>query len=468
MKPTMRILSFLIISIVSISTQAQITYEAADFYGLGDTINYSVINEFPNGVNFDTTGADITWNYLKLDVETQRVDRIIDPVNTGYRTNWCLLNGFFFDCIPRFNDLTNLAGPGVFQLPLGAGAVSEVTSHYKKTDEAFSLTMLGVNVDIASPPIAVPLANVIPDTIFEFPLNYLDIDSTSSSVFIDGTGFGQDFIYDSKADRVTVVEGWGTLITPFKTYTDVLKIKSMVDQIDTIQAMGQTQPVASTTTTYTWLDKDSKFPVLEVRSQSFGLLTIERVLYEDTARCITPEASFRADPRIIDIDSANGMADVVFTNLSLNGDEFYWDFGDGADSDEVNPSYTFVGEGIYPVQMVVCNTVCNPLICDTFNINVVVRDSSTTSLYNLSEIELNDLIKIFPNPTSNYLNIQIDPSLDASVLYYQIFNLNGQALKAEKLADLKLGVNDLAGGMYILRLTDLAGGFMHFRFRVLK
>jgi PKD repeat protein len=464
----MRILSFLILTIFTLTTQAQITYEAADFYGIGDTINYSVLNEFPNDINFDTTGADITWNYLKLDVETQRVDRIVDPVSTGYRTNWCLLNGFFLDCIPRFNDLTNIAGPGVFQLPLGAGAVSDVTSHYKKTDDAFSLTMLGVNVNIANPPVAVPLANVIPDTIFEFPLNYLDIDSTSSSVFIDGTGFGQDFIYDSKADRVTIVEGWGTLVTPFKTYTNVLKIKSIVDQIDTIQAMGQTQPVASTTLTYTWLDKDSKFPILEVRSQNFGALTINRILYEDTARCIIPEAAFRADPRIIDVDSADGMADVDFTNLSLNGDEFNWDFGDGTDSDEVNPSHTFVGEGIYPVQMVVCNTVCNPLICDTFNISVIVRDTSTTSLYNLSEFELNDLIKVFPNPTSDYLNIQIDPSLDANILHYQIFNLNGQAIKAEKLMDLKLEVDDLSAGMYILRLTDLDGGCMHFKFRILK
>jgi PKD repeat protein len=468
MKLMMRFLSFLILAIVTFTSHAQITYESSDFYGIGDTINYSVLNEFPNDINFDTTGANITWNYLKLDVETQRVDRIVDPVSTGYRTNWCLLNGFFLDCIPRFNDLTNLAGPGVFQLPLGAGAVSDVTSHYKKTDGAFSLTMLGINVDIASPPIAVPLANVIPDTIFEFPLNYLNVDSTSSAVFLDGTGFGQDFIYDSKANRVTVVEGWGTLVTPFKTYTNVLKIKSMVEQIDTIKAMGQTQPIASTTLTYTWLDKDSKFPVLEVQSQSFGAITIERILYEDTARCIIPEAAFIVNPRINDIDSANGTAEVDFVNRSLNGDEFYWDFGDGTDSDELNPSHTFVGEGIYPVQMVVCNTVCNPLICDTFNINVVVRDTSTTSLYNLNEVELNDLIKVFPNPTSDYLNIQIDPSLDAGILYYQIFNLNGQALKAEKLIDLKLEVNDLFSGMYILRLTDLDGGFMHFKFRILK
>lgn len=460
MKPIMTLSFFLCFSIFG---NSQISYEASDYYEVGDTLNYSVLNEIPNDLNFDTTGADITWDYAKLDVETQRVDRMIDPTTAGFRTNWCLLNGFFLDCVPRFNELTNIAGPGVFDLPLGAGAVQTVISHYKKTNESFALTMLGIEVNAGGQELGVPLGNVIPDTIYKFPLEYLNLDSTNSSVFIDGTSFGQDFIYDSKANRVSEVEGWGTLITPFKTYSNVLKVKSTVDQIDTIQAMGQTQPISSVTTTYTWFDKDTKFPVLEVRSQAFGAITVERILYADTARCITPSALFTANPRIIDVDSSTSEATTQFVNLSTNGNEFYWDFGDGTDSAEPNPSHTYQGAGRYAVQLVTCNTVCQPLQCDTFNINVVVRDTSV-SLFELSEAELKDKIKVFPNPVSDRLTIKLDPSLQGKALYYTIYNLQGQALISNPLNQQQVAVDPLSNGVYVLKLDDGIGGVMHYKF----
>ena len=47
---------------------------------------------------------------------------------------------------------------------------------------------------------------------------------------------------------------------------------------------------------------------------------------------------------------------VVFSNNSANGNNFYWDFGDGEFSTEVNPSHLYPGPGDYDVTLVVSDT----------------------------------------------------------------------------------------------------------------
>ena len=47
---------------------------------------------------------------------------------------------------------------------------------------------------------------------------------------------------------------------------------------------------------------------------------------------------------------------VLFNNNSANGNAFYWDFGDGTTSTEVNPSHVYPGAGDYTVSLLVVDT----------------------------------------------------------------------------------------------------------------
>lgn len=47
---------------------------------------------------------------------------------------------------------------------------------------------------------------------------------------------------------------------------------------------------------------------------------------------------------------------VVFNNNSSNGNDFYWEFGDGASSTETNPSHLYPGPGTYQVSLIVSDT----------------------------------------------------------------------------------------------------------------
>jgi gliding motility-associated-like protein len=47
---------------------------------------------------------------------------------------------------------------------------------------------------------------------------------------------------------------------------------------------------------------------------------------------------------------------VLFNNNSSNGNQFFWDFGDGSTSNEVNPSHVYPGPGTYDVTLVVSDS----------------------------------------------------------------------------------------------------------------
>jgi len=47
---------------------------------------------------------------------------------------------------------------------------------------------------------------------------------------------------------------------------------------------------------------------------------------------------------------------VVFNNNSANGNSFYWDFGDGTTSTDINPSHVYPGAGDYTVTLVVADS----------------------------------------------------------------------------------------------------------------
>lgn len=83
---------------------------------------------------------------------------------------------------------------------------------------------------------------------------------------------------------------------------------------------------------------------------------------EDT---VLPTADFSYIP------DADDFATIDFTNLSFESTNFEWDFGNGDTSDEKDPSFTFPGEGIYPVTLTASDA---NNASDVITIDVVVED----------------------------------------------------------------------------------------------
>ena len=94
-----------------------------------------------------------------------------------------------------------------------------------------------------------------------------------------------------------------------------------------------------------------------------------------------------------------GEGNIDFRNLSHHEpEEHFWEFGDGETSDEFRPVYSYSDTGTYHV----CLTVSNPYGMDTYCRDVKVTKGT------VSIIEEPDTkqIKIYPNPTSDYIVVQ--------------------------------------------------------------
>jgi len=93
-----------------------------------------------------------------------------------------------------------------------------------------------------------------------------------------------------------------------------------------------------------------------------GTYTVTLTIYgpggEDTQEMINlivvhyplPVADFEADPT-----GGTAPLDVSFVNLSLNGETYLWNFGDGNTSTEMNPDFVYESPGVYTVTLTVEN-----------------------------------------------------------------------------------------------------------------
>lgn len=127
---------------------------------------------------------------------------------------------------------------------------------------------------------------------------------------------------------------------------------------------------------------------------------------------------------------------------------YYWDFGDGNNSDLENPDHEYAAFGTYEVKLTVYNE------CDTAVISLPIYVHPTNSL---DDDELNNQISVYPNPAMQHLNIELDGNdrINKVIVYNQL----GQMMMSEQVDQLNkytLVVDRLAQGSYMLIIETQA------------
>ncbi|MEM9824086.1 MAG: PKD domain-containing protein, partial [Bacteroidota bacterium] len=135
---------------------------------------------------------------------------------------------------------------------------------------------------------------------------------------------------------------------------------------------------------------------------------------------------------------------VSFTNNSINGITYEWDFGDGTpfNTDE-NPVHEFV-PGIYTVSLAVSNGLCSSFISQTIDVN-------STATHELTD---GHQLSIFPNPTQGLINVSMDRNINRA-LNYQLLSTDGKILLSESFAvgsDFVIDVTHLPTSIYLLKI----------------
>jgi PKD repeat protein len=367
-------LSFLLL--ITNTLIAQITYNSTDFASVNEQFTVSSISTGLNSFNFTTAGPNTSWNFSTLGLASQEMVAWLNPNNTGYKSSWCLSNGFLLNCNTQFNNAFNLAIKSANGIQIQGFGLTNINNHYKLSTATLENKMLGATITAGGVSVPFAVNYTIPDIEYRFPIFYNDTYTTNSSFTIDLNSLGVSLQYTSVSNRTNTVEGWGSMVTPFASFSNVLKMKTVVINNNTTVSNGQTIPTTITTITYKWFDVNYGIPVLEVSGQEVsGQFVATSAHYVDSQRCLTPTALFAYLPVVNDYDAITQSSVVSFINTSLNYDIQSWEFGDGTMSADLNPVHTYTCPGTKAVKLTVTNIFCDPDQTDTVTIPVVITDS---------------------------------------------------------------------------------------------
>jgi hypothetical protein len=269
---------FLLLMLVALNTglQAQITITSQDlpsannYYRFSDGMITPAVDPLP-------TGAGFNWDFSFLQHISQGVDSFVTVSSTG--TTYALV----FADISFNTNRSNMAykGGALPNIPAGGIAITDVFSFFYKSSSLFHQTGYGATVN----GLGVPVTFSSKDRVFSLPLNFTDTDSSYSnfSVSIPNLGY-----YGHEQVRLSEVDGWGTLTTPYGTF-DVLRVRQEISGHDTLFAdtlgigFGIDLPL---TIEYKWLGDGQGIPLLQINTTTppFGVETVTSIKYRDSLR----------------------------------------------------------------------------------------------------------------------------------------------------------------------------------------
>lgn len=171
-------------------------------------------------------------------------------------------------------------------------------------------------------------------------------------------------------------------VLPRFTTTKLNPCDSFKYRFDNISFQPPSKPFQLTSFTWDFGDGSPRFttdgrPVFHQYTAP-GTYNV-KLIVNDTNYCNAPDSitvPLRVAPFVeADFDGPTaGCAPftATFTNTSLGGVTFNWDFGDGGVSTDVNPVYTFNTPGTYTVTLIAIDSgTCN--IVDTFRTTIVIN-----------------------------------------------------------------------------------------------
>ncbi len=373
----MKKITFFLLGFVSFLSFAQTTYLSSDFAAINDQFIVSHSTTGLVGNNFVQTGTNFNWNYSTLIPSSQETLSYQNPNNTGYKTIWCFFNGYIFNCNTQFNANFNLATKLTDGIQIQGYGLTNLIDHLKVSPTLLENKMLGASITIGGNTLPIVASYQTPDIVYQFPIAFNDNYTNNNAISVDLTSLGVPIQYASTGQRTNLVEGWGSLTTPFGTFPNVLKMKTTLVNTITVTANGVPTQNTVTTVSYKWFDPAYGIPILEVNGNVVASQYVAtNITYFDIQRCLTPNAAFGFFPVVSDFNTATNNASVSFINASSNYDTLSWNFGDGsANSTSVNPTHNFTCPGVYQVALTITNAFCSPDEIDTVTIPVTITDT---------------------------------------------------------------------------------------------
>jgi len=148
-------------------------------------------------------------------------------------------------------------------------------------------------------------------------------------------------------------------------------------------------------------------------------------------------------------DTPSTSETLTFSNSSENATDYFWKFGDGTTSTDENPTHVFQEEGTYLVTL----SAVNGDGCSVTTSQEIVVSLST----NTQDELLSANLKLYPNPTTGKLNIDLDRNNQNDLIEILVVDLLGRRVR-------QLTGNQIQGNNLQVDMTDLNNGVYHLIF----
>lgn len=374
--------------------QAQISILASDMPAVNDELRYSIGS---GSLNLNQIGANQTWDFSRLKANNQELIKYSAPLQTPY--------------ILQFINNSTFGYPET-GLPVPAGFIENPYTFIKKSNSVYIITGRGATAQ------SLPLGIVYnpKDTLFVFPLTYGKTYGGNFQGSVSLASFGG---LSQTGDRMSTVDAWGTIKTPYGTF-DCIRVKSVVNEMDSIVFGGTQLPLQNNRIEYRWLAKGEKFPILEVIAPSNPLLGASSIRFKDIYRpeVFVNHANFTASNRNVVVGDTCYLIDrSVATPKAYNWEIFpktaKYNFVGGTNASSASPKIIFQEAGIYDVKL-------------STQYSAGSDDTLKTAFINAVPTGLSDLIgiknlQIFPNPSTGivYVNGEFGKTTQVQILDIQ-------------------------------------------------
>jgi len=302
-------------TLLAIQAYSQITIGQSDMPQAGDTIRLSTTTDTTGLPNFANTGANYTWNYTALTPKSQTIDTFLSVSSTPIAYQIFFNDVFLY---PNYVSTVAQTAPNPPSIP--SLTITNTINYYRDVSSAYE--NVGLGEDINSLPTSVKDDSI--DYVYHFPMNYGNADSCNSSYHIAIPSFGY---YGNRQHRVNHVDGWGTLKTPYGTFS-ALRVTTTLTATDSIYStaltFGITLPVPEQLQ-YKWFVVGQHVPVLQVNENVvFNIPIFSNIVYRDSAKVILGMAQINSTLNGIKVfpnpaqNSINVGSQVALTNAAIS------------------------------------------------------------------------------------------------------------------------------------------------------
>ena len=254
----------------------QITLEQQDFMTAGDTVRIS-FTEDPE-IDYSSTGANSTWDFSNLIASSQELvtPKAISDGGLFVQVVFNSNNKWKSDYFIEFLDLP-LEQVGNF-LPIN---IENIYQFHALSPDSNFITGLSIQVEGNN----LPFRSDTIEVTYPLPLTYGDNYNSRGYTKADFNPFF-DGIFIQYRERNTIVDGHGTLITPFSTF-DAIRLHHVIDEVDSFYfdlGFGATWFPLNVPRRhfYEWWTKDEKLPVFSISTIEInGNESITEISYRD-------------------------------------------------------------------------------------------------------------------------------------------------------------------------------------------